>query len=205
MDLHQVRNIIFDLGNVLIDLDPKKTINAFKAMGFDQIESFQGHSRSMGFTALFQEGKMSETEFFDEVRRYSHSHLSNEAIAEAWNAMLLTYDERRIKRLIDLKKHYRLFLFSNTNVVHYHNFAFRVPIVGDIAKLFERTFYSHEIGLSKPSTQSFEHVLAQAGLKPHETLFLDDLPENIEGAINTGMQARLVESPNQWLEWLPIH
>jgi FMN phosphatase YigB (HAD superfamily) len=205
MDLSNVRNIIFDLGNVLIDLDPQKTIKAFKDLGFAQIEEFQGHSRSMGFTALFQEGKMDDKAFYDEVRRYAGKPLTDIDIADAWNAMLLHYDTRRIQRLIDLKQRYRLFLFSNTNEVHHRNFAFRVPLVGSIDKLFERTFYSHEIGLAKPSTESFELVLRQAGIKAHETLFLDDLPENVEGAQKVGMQARLVEYPNQWLEWLPSH
>lgn len=202
MNLNRFRNIVFDLGNVLIDIDPQKTIQGFKSMGFANIEDFLGHSRSMGFMAKFQEGKISEADFFAQVRHYAGLDLSDGAIADAWNAMLLDYDVRRIEKLVALKDHYRLFLYSNTNITHYHNFAFRVPRMGDISQLFERTFYSHEIGLAKPGVDGFEHVLLQAGINAADTLFLDDLPENVQGAIQVGMAARLVEYPNQWLEWM---
>jgi glucose-1-phosphatase len=101
-----------------------------------------------------------------------------------------------------LSRHYRLFLFSNTNIIHYQHFAFRVPRVGDIAKLFHYTYYSHQIGLAKPHISSFEHVLAHGKMQANETLFLDDLPENVEGAKAVGMKTMRVEYPNQWLGWL---
>lgn len=197
-----IRNIIFDLGNVVIDIDPQKTINAFKDMGFDNINEFLGHSRSMGFMAQFQEGKLLEDDFYNMVRQFAGKALTNWQIEQGWNAMLLNYNEKRIERLLELKKNYRTFLFSNTNIVHYRNFAFRVPIVGDIANLFEQTFYSHTLGLAKPHNEAYLQVLKIAGINAHQTLFLDDLPENIDAAKKSGIHARLVNTPNEWLNWL---
>lgn len=197
-----IKHLIFDLGNVVIDIDPQRTTKGFTDFGFPNIEAFLGHSRSMGFMADFQEGRMTEQNFFEEVRRYAGLELDEEMIKDAWNAMLLDYDVARIEKLLELKQRYRIFLFSNTNITHYHNFANRVPLVGNISNLFEQTFYSHELGLAKPKPQAYERVLQLAGIEAHDTLFFDDLPENVEAAKKVGLRARLVEFPSQWMQWV---
>ncbi|MFT3740975.1 MAG: HAD family phosphatase [Breznakibacter sp.] len=197
-----IRNIIFDLGNVVIDIDPQRTIDRFNEIGFQNVEAFLGHSRSMGFMADFQVGRMTERNFFDEVRRCAELSISDDLIKDAWNAMLLDYDVARVKKLMELKLSYRIFLFSNTNVTHFHNFADRVPLVGHMSNLFEKTFYSHEIGLAKPEPKAYKQVMELANINAGETIFFDDLPENVEAALTVGLKARLVEHPNQWMQWV---
>jgi putative hydrolase of the HAD superfamily len=194
-------NIIFDLGGVILNIDPKQTVNQFKNIGFDDILNFLDYYRSRGFMADFQIGQISTGDFCDEIRKHSKIELSNDAIINAWNATLLDFPENRIMKLMELGKKYRIFLLSNTNIIHYHNFANRLPIVGSIDSIFEKVYYSHEIGLSKPDIAAYQHVLTQNGLKASETLFLDDLSENIEAAASIGMQTRQVTDADLWPTW----
>ena len=200
-DLKGIKNIIFDFGNVIMDIDFQLTVKKFKELGFSNIESFLKNYRSLGFFSDYQEGKISDSEFLQKIRENSGVNMSDEAIKTAWNAMLLEYSTDRLIALKDLKLKYKIFLLSNTNNIHYHNFAFRVPMDANIDNYFHKAYYSHILGMSKPGIEIYQHVLKEQALQPHETLFIDDLQENIDGAEAIGMITHLATYPGEWLEW----
>lgn len=193
-----ISSIIFDLGGVILNINPQLTIDRFKAIGFSGIETFLDHCRSLGFLADFQAGRMTDSQFYETIRKESGIDMSNQLIKEAWNAMLLDYPLNRIAKIIELKKNYQLYLLSNTNVVHFHDFAFRVPGVSQLGDLFDNVYYSHEIAISKPNAEAYQFVLEANNLKAEATLFLDDLPENIATAKELGIQTYWVTNANEW-------
>lgn len=199
-----IRNIIFDLGGVVIDIDLNRTFLQMAELGIDNMAEYVTRYGGNGFAESFQTGKMTDDEFIAKVQQLSTRTISRAQIEMAWNAMILDYEPDRIDQLKALKSRYRTFVLSNTNIIHYHNFAFRVPGENHIDNLFEKTYYSHEIGFSKPSAEAYLHVLNDAGLNPHETLFLDDSKANVTAAQQLGMQARVVTYGREWLEWLKI-
>lgn len=193
-----ISSIVFDLGGVILNIDPKRTIDQFRELGFNDIEQFLDHYRSKGFLAEFQSGKLNEQDFMEVIRGNIEIAVTEEQIRTAWNAMLLDYPINRIEKLQSLKKQYHLYLLSNTNIIHCQSFAGRVPGVEDISELFDAVYYSHEIGLSKPSEESFLYVLEANNLNPNQVLFLDDLPENIDSAKQLRMHTYLVKCADDW-------
>ena len=186
-----IRNIIFDLGGVLLNIDFKLTIKCFRTIGVNNIEQlFSKFSQHIVFDQL-DRGEISESEFHEELREITGKNLSTIKINHAWNAMLLDFPQERIELLKKVRANYRVFLLSNTNSIHYPTYmqymerSYGVKTLGDI---FEKEYLSFEIGKRKPDTEAFLHVLNDQNINPAETLFIDDTPFHVEGAKKTGIQ-----------------
>jgi glucose-1-phosphatase len=193
-----IKNIIFDLGNVIIDLDIDRTWFHLKHWLGDNFETVlkQIHPNNDIFIQ-FEIGEISEQQFFETLRATTEAPLSIRQLKEAWNAMLLQIPAKRFEMLARLKEHYNVFLLSNTNETHVnwvdgylqtvHNFT----IKDFNERYFHKPYYSHLIHLRKPNTNIYEYVLADAQLKAEESLFIDDNFHNIEGAKKVGLQTYL--------------
>lgn len=197
-----IRNIVFDLGGVVVDIDLNRTFDQMKALGVPDLVPYVSKYSGGGFAEAFQTGHLSEQGFVEHLCQLAGRPLPYDEVERAWNAMILEYEPDRIHRLRSLKSRYRTFVLSNTNVMHHRDFAFRVPGESDLRNLFEKVYYSHEIGLSKPSPESYLYVMHDAGLLPEDTLFLDDSADNVAAAQALGMRARQVTYGREWLEWL---
>lgn len=191
-----IKNIIFDLGGVIINLDNQLTENAFTAMGVKPFREYFAHGHAASFFADYEVGKISDAEFVQAIRDLTGVTASDEEIIKAWNALLLDFPAERIQLLKDLSKRYRVFLFSNTNALHlaalndiYKN-SFEEGALDDH---FERAYYSHTLGLRKPTIESFQHILRENGLKGEETLFVDDAKINVEGAEKAGLKGLFLQ------------
>ena len=138
-------------------------------------------------------GKITLPEFRNAIREHTKINLTDEQIDDAWCAMLLDFPEENADLLQNLRKEgYRLYMLSNTNEMHidfYTEYLKKHFGRNLFADLFDYTFYSQAIGHRKPNREAFEYVLKAEGLKPAETLFIDDLEHNVIGARQTGMQA----------------
>jgi putative hydrolase of the HAD superfamily len=196
--MEKIKNIIFDLGGIFIDIDFKKTEKAFADLGISNFGSFfTQHTASPLFQDL-ETGKLSPEEFYDGFRRETGSSLSDEQIRDAWNALLGRFPTEQLMWLEEIGFRYKIFLFSNTNVIHYDAFQ---QIYRDCTgkdnfdDYFVKAYYSHDLGLRKPTPESFAKILALENLQADETLFIDDTPKNIEGAKQAGLHATLVASP----------
>lgn len=187
----QIRNIIFDLGGVLLNLSPQKTIEAFRQLGLPNVIGEGAWSYRHEVFLKMERGEISDAGFRDGIRELLPAFASDGQIDRAWNAMLLDFPPSKIDLLRSLKPRFGLYLFSNTNNIHITHFrnTFRGNFGFDIAELFDQVYYSHEIGLRKPTPGAFLYLLNDAGLVPGETLFIDDSEKNAAGAAEVGIQS----------------
>ena len=188
--MRNIKNIIFDLGGVILNIDFKKTNEAFHALG---LENFGQHINQFHITDLFlnyETGQIDDTEFIDGVAKLSDIHMPKEKIVQAWNALLLDFPPERINLLKKIKPRFRTFLLSNTNSIHLEEFQERLHNEQGVylEDLFEKAYYSHVVKLRKPHADIFELVMNENNLVPSETLFIDDTESNFEEAKKLGIQ-----------------
>jgi len=188
-----IRNIVFDLGNVIINIDPNLTLQKFQSMGVTNFDEMYTMIRQSDVFDRLDTGKITLPEFRDAIREFTKVKLTDEQVDDAWCAMLLDFPEENAELLRKLRSYgYRLYMLSNTNEMHidFYTGYLKHRFGRDLfSELFDRTFYSYEIGYRKPNREAFEYVLKAEGLKSAETLFIDDLEHNVIGARQTGMQA----------------
>ena len=191
LDITQIKNIIFDLGGVILNIDHQAPVEAFEALG---IPDFEAHYSKASQSSLFVEletGTISPEVFRQRLRDSLSIELSDEDINAAWNAIIKDFPKQNIKLLEQLKGAYRLFLLSNTNAIHHPVFSARLMHeygYSDLGELMEKAYYSHEIGLHKPDPRIFEFVLDDARLLPEETLFIDDSEQHVTSAQQVGLK-----------------
>ena len=187
----KIKNIVFDLGGVLVDLDFKAAINGLQQAGFVNVkEQLQSFDRE-GIFQKFELGEMTAEEFRTAIRENSTVTLTDEEIDALWNAMLLEIPREKLELILDLRGKYMVYLLSNTNSIHWdyvckNAFNYRGFRVNDY---FEETFLSYEMHLAKPDKAIYEKVLQDANLLAEETLFIDDSEANCKAAEEVGIHA----------------
>ena len=185
----KIKNIVFDLGGVLVDLDFKAAINGLQKAGFANVkEQLQAFDRD-GIFQKFELGEMTAEEFRTAIRENSSVELTDEEVDALWNAMLLEVPREKLELILHLRGKYMVYLLSNTNSIHWdyvckNAFNYRGFRVNDY---FEETFLSYEMHLAKPDKAIFEKVLQDANLLPEETLFIDDSEANCKAASELGI------------------
>lgn len=191
IDLGNIKNIIFDLGNVLLNLDFNASIKAFQELGIsDEILDHKNAYSNPVFYNL-ETGKITPAEFRMGVREIlNNNKVSDAQIDDAWCAMICDIPKKRVNKLLELNNRYSIYLYSNTNKIHIDKLLmeFKKEHGIDFPGLFKTAFYSHEIYDRKPEISSFEKVIKLSGVIPEETLFVDDLEKNIIGAKKVGLK-----------------
>ena len=187
--MQNIKNIIFDLGGVILNIDIKRTEKALEDLGINNFSQYTKQSHLVSFFREYEAGKIDDAAFVRAIRSLSQTALEEEAIVNAWNALLLDFPAERIELLRTLKKKYRLFLLSNTNAIHHKQFQQQLYLqTGNyLEDLFEKTYYSHTIGLCKPDVAAFRLVIDENKLDPGETIFVDDTESNMIGAKEAGL------------------
>ena len=191
IDLTNIKNIIFDLGCVLLNLDLDKSIKAFHELGFEQDVIDKMHSHADRIFYELSIGKVTPKIFRDRIRELlKNLSITDEEIDNAWNAMILDIPKHRVEMLKKLPCKYNVFLFSNTNPIHIDklNREFSSEYKIDVSSLFVKVFYSHEVQKYKPDVSAYTKVIELAGINPEESIFIDDLKSNIEGAQKAGLK-----------------
>lgn len=196
------KNLILDLGGVILDIDFKLTHLAFEAAGVSGFDQLYGQHKAAPFFVDFEKGKIPTAQFFDHIREICGCPLSDETIRDCWNALVIGFDPAKVNWLFEMADRYNLFLFSNTNIVHYQCFAplFYQQWQRDFNTIFQKAYYSHEMGLRKPAADSFQFILNEQQLDPADTIFVDDTIANVNAAGELGMQAIFLEKPKTVLE-----
>ncbi|PQB07745.1 hypothetical protein BST83_11720 [Polaribacter filamentus] len=196
--MNKIKNIIFDLGGVIMNLDVPKTIIEFEKIGITNIVNNTGHHYTDPIFYDFEIGKVSEFEFIEKLKSISILDPSTNEVIEAWNAMILDMPSERIDILLNLKENYKIFLLSNTNSIHQKKFISEVNEENNISfnDLFQKAYYSFEVGIRKPDKEVFEFTLNDSNLNPKETLFVDDSIDNIKAAQDIGIQTYHIDGKN---------
>lgn len=189
IDQYIVKNVILDLGGVLVDIEPENTLNALKRIVKPQLFDTISMDDTPEVVIDMEVGKMKKEDFFNHFRKICKSDVIEEEIVDAWNAMVLEFPHERVEMVKSLSEKYNLYLLSNTNVFHIKCFEtdFKNRYHFPLKKLFNNVYYSSEIGLRKPDSECFEHVLSHAGIKPEETVLVDDKEDNCRTAESIGM------------------
>ena len=189
--LDGIENIIFDLGEVIVDLDVAATETAFAALLVNPNESIYNLK---GQTPVFDElevGVISPAEFRAEINKLAHSRTTDDQIDAAWNAMLVKIPSAKIQLVQNLRSNYQTFVLSNTNRIHIdHLEKYLLPRHGlkSLNQIFDFVYYSHEIGKRKPNSDAYQFILDKHEIIPGRTLFIDDRIENIHTAQEMGIK-----------------
>jgi len=194
IDFSTIDAFLFDLGGVIIDIDPQATINAFSELGLPQLQQQINHGHHEGLFKQLEKGAISRTHFIHSIKEQLDRNIEETQIVEAWNKMLVDFPDERLRILEHLKKTKPVYLLSNTNLIHHKRFAHMANGYKSIDDLFTQTFYSYQLGCSKPDAEPFEKVISATHIKPEKTLFLDDSLMNIETAQQLGFQTAWVKT-----------
>lgn len=190
-ELKGIKNIIFDLGGVILDLDVKMTVKAFREIGFRE-DMFDGKlTFSDKIFYQFQTGEVTARQFRNRVREIlGKPDISDQQIDYAWCNMMIGIPGTRLDTIKNLRRKFKIILFSNTNEIHIRKLEkdFRKENGIPFISLFDKVYYSHQIHAAKPALNSFLKVIALSGINPEETLFIDDIDKNIEGAVMAGLK-----------------
>lgn len=200
-----LKNLIFDLGDVIIPIDLTAPIRNFAMLANLPEEEVRSIWTQFDIIGQYETGLIDDTAFRDHVRRVlKNDSWADEVIDTAWNTILLDLPVERVERIKELQQKYRLFLLSNTSPIHIRLVNKMLTSLNQptLEELFERVFYSYEVKLAKPSPEIYEHVLAEAGLVASETAFFDDNAANIRSAAQLGIQAVHVQPPMTILDYL---
>ena len=187
-----IRTLVLDLGGVLIDVDYNASAKAFAERGIPDFEQAYSKAKQTDIFDRFETGELSPAGFREAVRGLLGSPLPDAEIDACWNAMLGSIPAERLALVAELRERYPVLLLSNTNAIHVPAFEAiiaRENGVTDFKSLFTAAYYSCELGMRKPHTAIFRHVLQQHGAEAAHTLFIDDSPQHVEGARQAGLQA----------------
>lgn len=196
----EIKNLLIDLGGVLYAIDyariesgMKHIQNQAKSPAVSYSKSFQDELFSQ-----FERGEISAEEFYQGMKLKFELEASQEVFESVWNSMLFGLIPGRTELIRSLKSRYKLFLLSNTNLVHYN---FLLPECREIFSLFDECYFSFQMGLRKPTAEIFQKVIQENQLVPEETLFIEDSPQHIVTANQLGLNTLFAED-NNWPDQL---
>ncbi|MCX2742272.1 HAD family phosphatase [Mangrovivirga sp. M17] len=193
-----IQNIIFDLGGVIINLDTDLTYSKLVSYCNGDVDAAKSRIFDSKITERYELGELTDEQFRDEMREILNHNLSDEDLDYAWNAMLLDIPHQRISLLEKLKDDYSLYLMSNTSPIHIYgvnDVLKQTSGVNDISSFFDKTYYSFTMKKRKPNPEVFQQILEENELEPAETLYFDDLKQNIISAKQLGINAIHVDGP----------
>jgi putative hydrolase of the HAD superfamily len=203
--MSNTKNILLDLGAVLLNIDVNKLKPAFESLGVKDFNLIQQQLTEANLFDDLETGKISPDAFCETIRTASNLPLKDADIITAWNTLLLDFREDTMHFLTQLRKNYKLYLLSNTNAIHLEQFYKQLQNQLGKSSLdfyFDKLYYSHLVGLRKPDAAIYHFVLKDAGITAEETLFIDDLELNISAAAALGFQTHQLQH-HERVEKLP--
>jgi len=195
-----IKNLIIDFGGVLIDLNRKRCIDAFKALGVTDIEQMIDPYLQQGLFLKLEKGEITSSEFRDEIRKRTETLITDKQINKAWNCFLVGIPTYKLDLLLKLREQYTVYLLSNTNEIHWkwaceNCFAYQEFQVQDYFEKMYISFIMHQV---KPAKEIFETLLDDSGIDPAETLFVDDAIANCQVAESLGIKTYMPEAEEDW-------
>lgn len=198
METKDIKALILDLGDVIVKIDQERTKRGIAC--FMDAARFQEQSLHPLFQdiARYETGSLESEEFLASLQGFLHrmnpalpqGYPARQTLVDIWNAMIAGLPVAHLELLGKIRRHYGLYLLSNTNALHVE-FLQRLLPEGfpPFESFFDQVFYSYALKMHKPETHIYQHVCEHIGMPPGECLFIDDRAENIEGARKAGLQA----------------
>ncbi|PKP34718.1 MAG: HAD family phosphatase [Bacteroidetes bacterium HGW-Bacteroidetes-17] len=186
-----IKNIIFDFGGVIYDIDFNRARNAFAEIGVANFDELYSQANQNHLFEKLEKDLISPDEFRSEIRNITSKALSDIEIDAAWNALLVGFCNERLELLQSIRNNYKIFLFSNTNRIHYAHFLKQFQNLTNFKSfdgLFVKSFFSFDIKRRKPDVDAYFYIIENMKLIPEETLFIDDSLQNIRPAGEIGIK-----------------
>ncbi|HVY53614.1 MAG TPA: HAD family phosphatase [Gammaproteobacteria bacterium] len=186
-----IKNIIFDLGGVIININYQLTIEAFRQLGASNVDNLISCIQQDELIDKFDVGAISPDDFRAQLMKKFNISVDKENFDRAWNAMILDLPKERLELIRKLRQRYRVFLFSNINYIHLDLASSICQKYGfnSLDEYFDKVYYSCVIGHRKPNSEGFQLILSENNLVFEETIFVDDSKQHVEGAKRIGLQA----------------
>lgn len=185
-----IKNILFDFGGVIVDIDRDAAVRQFKLAGFENIEEYLDPYRQKGFFHQLEDGTVSREEFYAEICKTAGKSIDTKSIDKGWLDFILPVDQARLDLIAELKTHYRTLLLSNTNpiVMEWADSPSFSPAGKPLSHYFDDMFMSYKMHCMKPDPEIFRQTIEQSGIVPEETLFIDDSEANIAAGAAFGLK-----------------
>ena len=204
--MNKIKNIIFDLGGVILNLDYAKTVDEFKKIGLLNFQDLYSQKMQNILFDDFEKGEVSSAEFISCLIDSENLKIKEIDFINAWNAMLLEIPMKKLEFIDALKKDYKVFLLSNTNEIHINKFEDDLKknnMLNQFYKCFDKVYYSSRMGKRKPDENCFKQVLEENQLVPQQTLFIDDSVQHIKGAKRIGIETFHLEKNKSIIDLVP--
>ena len=204
--MNKIKNIIFDLGGVILNLDYAKTVDEFKKIGLLNFQDLYSQKMQNILFDDFEKGEVSSAEFISSLIDSENLKIKEIDFINAWNAMLLEIPIKKLEFINALKKDYKVFLLSNTNEIHIYKFEDDLKknnMLNQFYKCFDKVYYSSRMGKRKPDENCFKQVLEENQLVPQQTLFIDDSIQHIKGAKRIGIETFHLEKNKSIIDLVP--
>ncbi|MDH6356177.1 HAD superfamily hydrolase (TIGR01509 family) [Parabacteroides sp. PF5-9] len=196
-----IKNIVFDLGGVIIDLDREKAVRHFEQIGVTDAEALIDAYEQKGIFLEVEDGRIDAEEFRRKLSVHTGKQLSLEDVTNAWLGFVVDVPQYKLDYILSLRKMYKVYLLSNTNPILQLQWAQtpRFTAAGrPLNDYFDKLYTSYEIGVTKPDRRIFEYMIADSGMIPAETLFVDDGKSNIEVGKSFGFQTYMPVNGEDW-------
>jgi putative hydrolase of the HAD superfamily len=190
--------LIFDLGNVIIDIDYHQSLRLIKNEVPESLHPKVDVFYQTDFHKAYEKGHIDSSTFRNEVRNYFEQSWDDQKIDALWNSLLGKIPAERLDLVAKLRQRYQVGVLSNTNEIHIdavYGILQEDFGLSSFNPLFDRVFYSHEMGLAKPSAAIYEQMLLELGTTADRVIFFDDLEANVRGAASVGIRAIQVTGP----------
>lgn len=204
----KIKNIVFDLGGVLIDLDHDRAVGSFEGIGVADAKQLLDPYEQKGIFLEVEKGTITADEFCQKLRAHAGKDLTYEQIKQAWLGFIADTPQYKLDYLLNLRDHYNVYLLSNTNPFIQEGWARTnefTPAGRSIGAYFDKMYTSYEVGVTKPDRKIFDYMIADSGLIPSETLFVDDGKSNIEVARQLGFATYQPQNKEDWRDAINLY
>ena len=199
----KIKNIVFDLGGVLIDLSHDQAVRRFEEIGVVDAAQLLDPYEQKGIFLEVENGTITADEYCQKLREHTGKDLSYEEIKHAWLGFIVDVPPYKLDYLLKLRERYNVYLLSNTNPIIQEGWARtdQFSAAGrPIGDYFDKMYTSYEVGVTKPDRKIFDYMIADSGLIPSETLFVDDAKSNVEVGRSFGFQTYQPANGEDWRE-----
>lgn len=186
-----IKNLLFDLGGVIVDLCPERAVKSFEDVGLADAGKLLDPYAQTGVFLQLEEGKITPEQFYERLRQHATRPVTDRELDEAFFSFIKGLPVRRLQALRQLRKRYKVYALSNTNRIMVDKMASRLFAQEgrEMADYFDGMVLSYEVGVCKPDAEIFRIAIRQLGILPEETLFFDDSQANVDVARKLGFKA----------------
>ncbi len=194
--LSSIKNIIFDLGGVVIDLDRDRCVESFTRIGFPDADKLVDCYHPADFFNDLERGKLTKEEVYDIIREKAQKPISDEDIQRAYGDILVEIPLYKLRLIESLRKRgFKIYALSNINPIVIDKVRELFAADGkQMEDYFDKAYLSYEVKSLKPDPEIFEILIADSGINPEETLFIDDSDRNIMAGKEFGLQLYLASA-----------